>query len=132
MNEIIKAIEDAQKKEQVPEFRIGDTVRVHCRIKEGNHERIQIFEGVVIKRQGGSSRETFTVRKTSSGIGVERRGRFTLRTSRTSRSSAAVKSAGRSCSTCVSAPENARRSKNWFDKRKTYGVRENNSRPVFF
>ena len=72
MNEIIKAIEDAQKKEQVPEFRIGDTVRVHCRIKEGNHERIQIFEGVVIKRQGGSSRETFTVRKTSSGIGVEK------------------------------------------------------------
>ena len=72
MNDMIREIEDAQKKEQVPEFRVGDTVRVHSRIKEGNHERIQIFEGVVIKRQGGSSRETFTVRKTSSGIGVEK------------------------------------------------------------
>ena len=72
MNDMIREIEDAQKKEQVPEFRVGDTVRVHSRIKEGNHERIQVFEGVVIKRQGGSSRETFTVRKTSSGIGVEK------------------------------------------------------------
>ena len=61
-----------QLKEEVPSFRIGDTVRVHNRIKEGEKERVQIFEGIVIKRQGGSSRETFTVRKTSNGIGVEK------------------------------------------------------------
>ena len=72
MNDIIKAIEDGELREAVPSFRIGDTVRVHCRIKEGNRERIQVFEGVVLKRQGGSNRETFTVRKTSGGIGVER------------------------------------------------------------
>ena len=72
MNEIIKKIEDAQLKESVPEFHVGDTVRVHGKIKEGNRERIQIFEGVVLKRQGGGNRETFTVRKTSGGIGVEK------------------------------------------------------------
>ena len=64
MNDIIKAIEEAELRESVPSFRVGDTVRGHCRIKEGNRERIQIFEGVVLKRQGGSNRETFTVRKT--------------------------------------------------------------------
>ena len=72
MNEIIKKIEDAQLKEKVDEFRVGDTVRVSAKIKEGNRERIQIFEGTVIKRQGGSTRETFTVRKFSNGIGVEK------------------------------------------------------------
>ena len=72
MNEIIKNIESAQLKAEVPEFRVGDTVRVHARIKEGNRERIQIFEGTVLKRQGGSTRETFTVRKSSNGVGVEK------------------------------------------------------------
>ena len=72
MNEIIKNIEAAQMKAEVPEFRVGDTVRVHGKIKEGNRERIQVFEGVVLKKQGGSNRETFTVRKTSNGIGVEK------------------------------------------------------------
>ncbi|MBD5459017.1 MAG: 50S ribosomal protein L19 [Lachnospiraceae bacterium] len=72
MNEIIKEIEAAQVKEKVDEFRVGDTVKVYGKIKEGNRERIQIFEGTVIKRQGGSSRETFTVRKLSNGIGVEK------------------------------------------------------------
>lgn len=72
MNDIIKNIEVAQLKEKVPEFRVGDTVRVHNLIKEGNRERIQIFEGTVIKRQNGGARETFTVRKTSGGIGVEK------------------------------------------------------------
>ena len=72
MNDIIKNIEAAQLKETVPEFHVGDTVRVHNKIKEGNRERIQIFEGTVLKRQGGSSRETFTVRKTSNGVGVEK------------------------------------------------------------
>ncbi len=72
MNEIIKKIEEEQMKENAPEFRVGDTVKVYGKIKEGNRERIQVFEGVVIKRQGGSSRETFTVRKLSNGIGVEK------------------------------------------------------------
>ena len=72
MNEIIKNIEAAQMKAEAPEFNVGDTVRVHGNIKEGNRERIQIFEGVVLKKQGGSNRETFTVRKTSNGIGVEK------------------------------------------------------------
>ena len=72
MNDIIKNIEAAQLKAEVPEFRVGDTVRVHAMIKEGNRERIQIFEGTVLKRQGGSTRETFTVRKSSNGVGVEK------------------------------------------------------------
>ena len=72
MNDIIKNIESAQLKAEVPEFRVGDTVRVHALIKVGNRERIQIFEGTVLKRQGGSTRETFTVRKSSNGVGVEK------------------------------------------------------------
>ena len=72
MNEIIKNIEAAQMKAEVPAFNVGDTVKVYGKIKEGNRERIQIFEGVVLKKQGGSCRETFTVRKNSNGIGVEK------------------------------------------------------------
>ena len=72
MNEIIKAIEEEQLKKEVPVINVGDTVKVYGKIKEGNRERIQVFEGVVLKKQGGSSRETFTVRKTSGGIGVEK------------------------------------------------------------
>ena len=72
MNDIIKNIEAVQLKESVTEFHVGDTVRVHAKIKEGNRERVQVFEGTVLKRQGGSSRETFTVRKNSNGIGVEK------------------------------------------------------------
>ena len=72
MNEIIKNIESAQLKAEVPQFRVGDTVRVHAQIKEGTRERVQIFEGTVLKRQGGSTRETFTVRKSSNGVGVEK------------------------------------------------------------
>ena len=72
MNAIIKEIEAAQLKETVADFNVGDTVKVYGKIKEGNRERIQIFEGTVIKRQGGSNRETFTVRKASNGIGVEK------------------------------------------------------------
>ena len=71
-NEIIKGIEDAELKQEIPEFRVGDTVKVHAVIKEGNRERIQVFEGTVLKRQGGSNRETFTVRKFSNGVGVEK------------------------------------------------------------
>ena len=72
MNELIKSIEAEQLKENVAEFNVGDTVKVYGKIKEGNRERIQVFEGIVIKRQGGSNRETFTVRKASNGIGVEK------------------------------------------------------------
>jgi large subunit ribosomal protein L19 len=72
MNEIIRNIEAAQLKEAAPQFSVGDTVKVYGKIKEGNRERIQVFEGVVIKKQGGSVRETFTVRKTSNGVGVEK------------------------------------------------------------
>lgn len=72
MSDIIKEIEQEQMKETVPEFSIGDTVKVYGKIKEGNRERIQVFEGTVIKRQGGSNRETFTVRKNSNGVGVEK------------------------------------------------------------
>ena len=71
-SEIIKSIEAEQLKAEVPEFAVGDTVKVHAKIKEGNRERIQIFEGTVIKRQNGGVRETFTVRKNSNGIGVEK------------------------------------------------------------
>ena len=70
--EIIKNIEDSQLKAEVPEFNVGDTVKVYGKIKEGNRERIQIFEGTVLKKQGGSNRETFTVRKLSNGVGVEK------------------------------------------------------------
>ena len=72
MNEIIKSIEDAQLKENVTEFRVGDTIKVYAKVKEGNRERIQVFEGTVLKKQGGSNRATFTVRKNSNGIGVEK------------------------------------------------------------
>ena len=72
MNEIIKNIEAAQLKAEAPAFNVGDTVKVYGKIKEGNRERIQIFEGTVLKRQGGSTRETFTVRRIASGVGVER------------------------------------------------------------
>ena len=72
MNEIIREIEKEQLKENVDNFKVGDTVRVHGKIKEGNRERIQIFEGTVLKIQGGSNRKTFTVRKISNGVGVEK------------------------------------------------------------
>ena len=72
MNDIIKAIEAEQLKTEVPQFRVGDTVKVYAKVKEGNRERTQVFEGTVLKRQGGSSRETFTVLKLSNGVGVEK------------------------------------------------------------
>ncbi len=71
-SEIIKNIEAEQLKADAPEFRVGDTVKVYAKIKEGNRERIQVFEGIVLKKQGGSNRETFTVRKFSNGVGVEK------------------------------------------------------------
>ena len=72
MNDIIRAIESEQLRSDLPEIRVGDTVRVNYRVVEGTRERLQAFEGVVIARRNGSVRETFTVRRTSYGIGVER------------------------------------------------------------
>ena len=72
MNEIIRKIEAEKMKENAPEFNVGDTVKVYAKIKEGNRERIQVFEGTVLKKQGGGVRATFTVRKFSNGIGVEK------------------------------------------------------------
>lgn len=72
MNDIIREIEAEQLKENVSDFHVGDTVKVYGRIKEGNRERIQVFEGTVLKIQGGGNRTTFTVRKVSNGVGVEK------------------------------------------------------------
>lgn len=72
MNEIIKKLEEEQLKSEVPQFHVGDTVKVYAKVKEGQRERTQVFEGVVLKRQGSSARETFTVRKFSNGVGVEK------------------------------------------------------------
>ncbi len=70
--DILKALEQEQLRTDVPNFKPGDTVRVHVKVVEGNRERIQAFEGTVIKRQGSGARETFTVRRISYGVGVER------------------------------------------------------------
>jgi large subunit ribosomal protein L19 len=70
--DIVKAIEHEQMKSKIPFLKVGDTVKVHVRVKEGNRERIQIFEGIIIKKQGGGVNETFTVRKNSYGVGVEK------------------------------------------------------------
>jgi len=70
--DLIRMIEEEQLKKDIPNFRPGDTVRVHVKVVEGNRERIQIFEGTVIKRKGGGLRETFTVRRVTYGVGVSR------------------------------------------------------------
>lgn len=72
MLEVIKSIESEQIRTDLPQFNVGDTVKVHVKVKEGNRERIQVFEGIVLKRQNGGIRETFTVRRISYGVGVER------------------------------------------------------------
>ena len=72
MNQVIRQIETEQLKKEVPKFNVGDTVRIHAKVVEGTRERIQVFEGVVLKRQNGGIRETVTVRRISSGVGVEK------------------------------------------------------------
>lgn len=72
MNSIIREIENEQLKKEVADFKIGDTIRVYAKIVEGTRERIQMFEGTVLKRQNGGNRETFTVRRVSYGVGVEK------------------------------------------------------------
>lgn len=72
MNDIIKSIEETQLKSDVVDFNVGDTVKVYAKVIEGSRERIQVYEGTVLKRQNGGARETFTVRKNSNGVGVEK------------------------------------------------------------
>src|SRR5438309_8372782 len=72
MSKVIETLERAQLREDIPQFKAGDTVRVHFKVIEGQRQRIQVFEGIVLKRQGAGARETFTVRKQSFGVGVER------------------------------------------------------------
>jgi large subunit ribosomal protein L19 len=72
MSKVIETLERAQLRDGIPQFKAGDTVRVHFKVIEGQRQRIQVFEGIVIKRQGAGARETFTVRKQSFGVGVER------------------------------------------------------------
>lgn len=72
MNELIKQIEAEQLKSDIPQFNVGDTIRVYAKVVEGSKERIQMFEGVVIKKQNGGIRENFTVRRIASGVGVEK------------------------------------------------------------
>lgn len=72
MSKVIESLERAQMRDDIPQFKAGDTVRVHFKVIEGQRHRIQVFEGIVLKRQGAGARETFTVRKQSFGVGVER------------------------------------------------------------
>jgi large subunit ribosomal protein L19 len=72
MSKVIESLERAQLRDDIPQFKAGDTVRVHFKVIEGQRQRIQVFEGIVLKRQGAGARETFTVRKQSFGVGVER------------------------------------------------------------
>ena len=72
MSKVIEALEREQLRQDIPRFKAGDTVRVHFKVIEGQRQRIQVFEGIVLKRQGAGARETFTVRKQSFGVGVER------------------------------------------------------------
>lgn len=72
MSKVIETLERAQLRDDLPQFKAGDTVRVHFKVIEGQRQRIQVFEGIVLKRQGAGARETFTVRKQSFGVGVER------------------------------------------------------------
>lgn len=113
MSEIIKSIEKAQLRTDRPDFNVGDTLRVFVKVVEGNRERLQAFEGTVIARRNGSCRETFTVRRVSYGIGVERTFRCILPALIISRSSAVVRCAVRSsitCAVCRARPPRSRTS----------------------
>ena len=72
MSNVLNELDNASKRDDIPDFRAGDTVKVHVKVIEGNRSRVQVFQGVVIRRQGGGLQETFTVRKVSFGVGVER------------------------------------------------------------
>jgi ribosomal protein L19 len=97
--DLIRTIEEGQKKAEVPSFKVGDTVKVHFKIIEGKTERIQVYEGLVICFKNAGIGKTFTVRKNSYGVGVERVFPLTRRASRTSSLSVPVRYAGRSSTT---------------------------------
>ena len=101
MNPLIQSLTEGQLRTDIPSFRPGDTVRVHAKVVEGNRERIQIFEGVVIARKGAGISENYTVRKISNGVGVERI--FPIHTPRVEKSKlfVTVKYVVRNCTTCV-------------------------------
>lgn len=106
-------LDNQSLRSDIPDFRPGDTLNVHVKVIEGSKERIQIFKGVVIRRQGGGVRETFTVRKVSFGVGVERTFPVHSPTSRSSRSSLAATFVARSCTTsaiCVARPPRSKKS----------------------
>lgn len=100
-NKLIEAVTKDQLRTDIPTFRAGDTLTVHVRIVEGSRERIQVFEGVVIKRRGGGISETFTVRKISYGVGVERTFPVHTQKSRKSKLNVAVKYVVRNFTTYV-------------------------------
>ena len=104
-------VDRAQLRDDIPEFAPGDTVKVHVRVVEGNRERVQVFQGVVIRRKGSGSRETFTVRKVSFGVGVERT--FPVHSPIIAKieGSPAATSAGPSSTTCATASGRPRRSR---------------------
>lgn len=103
---------DAQsQRTDIPDFRAGDTLKVYARVVEGNRSRVQVFQGVVIRRHGAGLRETFTIRKVSFGVGVERTYRSTARRSTGLRSSPVVPSGGRSSTTSVTSVARPRRSR---------------------
>jgi ribosomal protein L19 len=98
---VIENIEREQLRDDIPQFKAGDTVKVHFKVVEGTRHRIQVFQGIVIKRQGQGVRETFTVRKQSFGVGVERTFLCTRPRSTTSRSWLSATCVARSCITCA-------------------------------
>ena len=124
--DLIKELESQQLKKEMPVINVGDTVRVHVKIKEGSRERIQVFEGIVIAKKHGGLEETFTVRRLAYGVGVEKVFPSTPPSSRRSRPCAAVMFAAPSCITCAAAsvrlPRSARSCKADSLRTKKHGV----------
>jgi ribosomal protein L19 len=125
---VLDELDAAQLRTDVPDFRPGDTLDVGVRVVEGNRSRVQHFQGVVIRRQGGGIRETFTVRKVSFGVGVERTFPVHTPVIETSRSSPAVTSAARSSTTCASCAARRPRSRRSATTCRTKGRRAHRAR----
>ena len=121
--DLVKILSEQYMKKELPEMNVGDTVRIMVRVKEGNRERIQAFEGTIIAKKHGGINETITVRRISYGVGCEKVFRFILPPSTLSPPSARARSAERSCTTCVTAWARRQRSKSACNRclhRKTY------------
>jgi ribosomal protein L19 len=129
----LDALDAASLRSDIPDFRPGDTVKVHVKVIEGTRSRIQVFAGHVIRRQGGGIRETFTVRKISFGVGVERTFPVHSRTWTASNWSPAATCGGRSCTTCVTCaarPPRSRKSARAADHPAKQPGRRAASRPI--